>query len=511
MNSFAHLSQHLSYKSNDEQTDRYPKVSRKKIPAQRILSFSFAILLCLSIWSPLGNAQVPTTISIQGMLMNANSTFVNGNHALTFQLYLSPSGGNSIWSETQNSVEVKDGVFSSALGSVNPLTSLSFSSAYWIGISVDGTAEMTPRIALSSAPYSLNARAVIGTTNVFPESGNVGIGKKNPAHPLDVAGVISTDGFHMLKGAQNGYVLTSDAGGFGSWRKNSAMIGLIVESVVASRSTNTVSLEVYNPGNSDVRIERVAIQTTTNRSFLTDIDYSLANVVTDVVTEDIKASGPPVPSPIPTCTIPDVVTDVLTENNQYSVAGPPAPASTIPTWDIPDNYIRGLTHTFGKCDHRDCDGCIINLTTDIGSMAGLRGAVKWLQDLAHQHSTVTINTQKITEVKRDDNACLKSILNILQKDSHLHDIVTPDRIKKIFKELMVYDVWGYEESICYVVEAIYAARVDIPAGGKGTITVNVSENPLHGCPINLQAHEYVRVSSYSARGMGMAYAFTVVE
>jgi len=56
-------------------------------------------------------------------------------------------------------VPVVGGIFNVILGRNNPLDDLAFDRPYWLGITVGkGDSELTPRIALSSSPYSLNAR-----------------------------------------------------------------------------------------------------------------------------------------------------------------------------------------------------------------------------------------------------------------------------------------------------------------------------------------------------------------
>ena len=51
-------------------------------------------------------AAVPQNISYQGILQNASGTPVSGTVSMTFSLYSSATGGNSLWSESQPNVAV---------------------------------------------------------------------------------------------------------------------------------------------------------------------------------------------------------------------------------------------------------------------------------------------------------------------------------------------------------------------------------------------------------------------
>ncbi len=135
------------------------------------------------------NAQA--TLSFQGVIKNSDGTAVdNGNYSITFKLYETSSGGTAIWSETQGSVAVNGGIYSVLLGENTPLNA-AFDKTYYLSMSVDGGAEIVPRIRLTSSPYAL---ALIGNTNVFASDGNVGIGTATPTKKLEVIGDTKVDG-----------------------------------------------------------------------------------------------------------------------------------------------------------------------------------------------------------------------------------------------------------------------------------------------------------------------------
>ncbi len=119
------------------------------------------LLAILVFFLIIGNlfAQIPSTLSYQGILTDSNGSVVpDGNYNLTFRLYTTPNGDTPIWQEGQL-VLVRSGVFTAVLGSIVPLE-IPFDQAYWLGISVGAGEELTPRIQLTASPYSLNSRSV---------------------------------------------------------------------------------------------------------------------------------------------------------------------------------------------------------------------------------------------------------------------------------------------------------------------------------------------------------------
>lgn len=106
-------------------------------------------------------AQPPRRISYQGMLANPDGSPVSdGSHALVIRLYT--AGGLALFTE-QQTVTTMHGLFNMDIGAITPLPpSLTFGEPYFLGISVDAGAELTPRTALSSVPYALNGTSVNG-------------------------------------------------------------------------------------------------------------------------------------------------------------------------------------------------------------------------------------------------------------------------------------------------------------------------------------------------------------
>jgi hypothetical protein len=108
------------------------------------------------------HAAVPRTMTFQGFLVNGSDQAVNRLVEITFKLYDVASGGSALWTETHVSVPVSHGLFTVKLGSVTSLN-LPFDQQYYLGITVGGDQEITPRKPLTSAAYACRS----SQTNVF--------------------------------------------------------------------------------------------------------------------------------------------------------------------------------------------------------------------------------------------------------------------------------------------------------------------------------------------------------
>ncbi|QQS20045.1 hypothetical protein IPL85_01135 [Candidatus Saccharibacteria bacterium] len=118
--------------------------------------------------SPHTDAAINQQINFQGKLTNPDGTNVtNGAYSIVFSIYTVSSGGSAVWTETQPSVSVADGIFQVSLGSVTSLPgSVDFNTnSLYLGVKVGADAEMTPRIQFTASPYAFNADQVDGLTS----------------------------------------------------------------------------------------------------------------------------------------------------------------------------------------------------------------------------------------------------------------------------------------------------------------------------------------------------------
>ncbi len=111
------------------------------------------------------------TISVQGVLTKTDGTAVDdGQYPITFRLWTAESGGAMVHEETIQQVETTGGVYSVLLGQNGFNGGATFSQVYYLGVSVNGGAELTPRPRLTHAPYTIS---VIGQNNKFTSTGPV--------------------------------------------------------------------------------------------------------------------------------------------------------------------------------------------------------------------------------------------------------------------------------------------------------------------------------------------------
>jgi len=127
------------------------------------LTLCLSLICCvlrLSAEQPAANGIVPPVVKFGGVLTEVNGKPSTGTVGVTFSLYKDQEGGAPLWMETQNVQPDKTGHYSVMLGSATrqglPASAFASGEARWLGVQVQGQAEL-PRTVLMSVPYALKA------------------------------------------------------------------------------------------------------------------------------------------------------------------------------------------------------------------------------------------------------------------------------------------------------------------------------------------------------------------
>ena len=126
-----------------------------------VIRRSFCLVLCLLVAVSSALADVPRLIHYQGKLLDTVGAPVSGDVSLTIRLYDGPAPGGSVtFEESHTSVPLKNGLFSILIGTSTaagvPDAAFASATAY-LGVSVQGGEELSPRTRLVSVPYALRA------------------------------------------------------------------------------------------------------------------------------------------------------------------------------------------------------------------------------------------------------------------------------------------------------------------------------------------------------------------
>ena len=150
---------------------------------------NYGMLMIIFMLSTVLSAQSITT---QGVLRDGSGHSVaDDTYTMTFRIYDDELSGNMVWDETLTDVEVLNGVYNVILGETTTMDVLNSSGTYWMSVEVGSDGEMSPRLRMAPTPYEL--AVVSGDKNIFPGTGNVGIGTTSPqgnlhiANPIDVS------------------------------------------------------------------------------------------------------------------------------------------------------------------------------------------------------------------------------------------------------------------------------------------------------------------------------------
>ncbi|MFY9911089.1 MAG: hypothetical protein WAK56_14685, partial [Candidatus Sulfotelmatobacter sp.] len=107
------------------------------------------------------NATVPPLIQFSNVATDEGGNALSGVVNITFSLYAAQQGGEPLWTETQNNIQLDaTGHYSVQLGITKPngvpTTLFTSGEARWLGVQI-AEQEQQPRVLLLSVPYALKA------------------------------------------------------------------------------------------------------------------------------------------------------------------------------------------------------------------------------------------------------------------------------------------------------------------------------------------------------------------
>ena len=117
----------------------------------------FVVLITLISISNIYSQGIPQTINYQGVLKDAGGVIVpNGDYSITFKLY---GSAVELWSETKI-INIVNGIINTQLGSLIPIPYSIAGDINNLGITIGSGNELSPRIELTSVPYSFVSMTV---------------------------------------------------------------------------------------------------------------------------------------------------------------------------------------------------------------------------------------------------------------------------------------------------------------------------------------------------------------
>jgi len=184
-------------------------------------------LLTLHLAVAASAATLPLKINFQGKLLDpADNSPRNGAVNMQFRVYAAPSGGSALWTEPASgwsSVQVNNGVFSVQLGTTVALTHDLFTSASaYLGVTVQGDTEMSPRQQLAMSAYAFTAGQLASGGDVpvragtgystFTTAGHLLVPESVVASTISLRGSLNASSATLTLGGDNQYSLHTGSG-----------------------------------------------------------------------------------------------------------------------------------------------------------------------------------------------------------------------------------------------------------------------------------------------------------
>ncbi len=117
------------------------------------------VLLLFVLCFVAARAGAPQTINFQGKFTLQSGAPLVGNKSIIYRLFSTETGGTPLWVENQ-SAYIEDGLISSILGRITPLSFVNFSQQLYLEVENSTDFIIYPRIALSSVPSAIMSQSI---------------------------------------------------------------------------------------------------------------------------------------------------------------------------------------------------------------------------------------------------------------------------------------------------------------------------------------------------------------
>ena len=229
-------------------------------------------------------AQIPRTLSYQGTLANkSGGPVADGTHTMVLNLYASRTGKVVLYSKSV-SVVTSNGLFNTLLDSI-PDT-LVFDKQLYLGISIDGDPELSPRTPLTAAAYSLSPSTATAGISQIKSDGSLNI--ISPAGPT-ASVTIATGGVTNTKLA-DGAVTNTKIG-------DAAVTNAKIQSVDWTKITNTPAISSKPTGAAGGDLIGTYPDPQLRASGVTPGTYTYANISVDAEGRILTATNGTTPAP----------------------------------------------------------------------------------------------------------------------------------------------------------------------------------------------------------------------
>ena len=228
------------------------------------------LFILLFVTLPITGLTVPMNLSHQGHILQNDGNPVTGSANVIFNIYDNEQGGSTLWAQTL-SVSFDNGFYNVILGPGSPelSTELFDGANLYLGLTLEGMDEFSPRAAITSVPYAFRAGSVTGEVNALggltvdgaelvDSDGNLyvpGTFSVNGQPVIDETGTISAGTLNITDMLQLPLVESGDLPTASEENRGQVVYASDVNSLYYSNGTEWVNLEIG--GSVGIEIPRI--------------------------------------------------------------------------------------------------------------------------------------------------------------------------------------------------------------------------------------------------------------